>query len=101
MLDEGRQLLAGLDDRAVDGPDIFYNMGVAFLNAGATEEAIEYFTKAIARDATYVDGYYRRGLAYLQLGEQEGCKADMRKVVELSPDSEMGTMAQKAIESLP
>jgi tetratricopeptide (TPR) repeat protein len=101
MLERGRELLDGLDESSIDNPDIFFNMGVNFLNAGITEEAIDFFSKAIALDGEHVDGYYRRGLGYLQLGKQAECKADMQKVVELSPDSAMGQMAQKAIESLP
>jgi len=101
MLDRGRELLGGLDDSAVDNPDVFFNMGVNYLNAGATEDAITWFTKAVDKDPAYVDGYYRRALAYLQLGKNAECKADFQKVIELAPDTQMGEMAKKALQSLP
>ncbi len=99
-LDRGRELLATLDESTIQSADVFFNMGVNFLNANATDEAIKYFTLAIARDAAYVDGYYRRALAYLQLGKQQECRADFEKVIALAPDSPMGEMARKALESL-
>lgn len=101
LLDKGRELLAGLDVSTVESPDVFFNMGVNFLNAGATEDAIAWFTRAVEKDPSYVDGYYRRALGYLQLGKNAECKADFQKVVELAPDSQMGEMAKKALESLP
>jgi tetratricopeptide (TPR) repeat protein len=101
MIDKGRELIAGLDETAIKDPDVFFNIGVNYLNANAPEDAIAWFTKAIARDPGYVDGYYRRALAYLQLGKNAESKADFQKVVELSPDSQMGEMAKKALASLP
>lgn len=100
LLDEGRALLTGLDEAAITSPDVFFNMGVNFLNAGQTQDAIGYFSKAIARDASYVDGYYRRALCYLQLGKTAECRADMQKVVELAPGTPMGDNARKVLEQL-
>lgn len=100
QVDKGRALLSALDESSVQSPDVFFNMGVNFLNANATDDAVKYFTLAIARDAAYVDGYYRRALAYLQLGKQQECRADFEKVIALAPDSPMGEMAKKALESL-
>ncbi|MCL4819158.1 MAG: tetratricopeptide repeat protein [Vicinamibacteria bacterium] len=100
QIDKGRALLAALDESSVQSPDVFFNMGVNFLNANATDDAVKYFSLAIARDAAYVDGYYRRALAYLQTGKQAECRADFEKVIELAPDSPMGEMAKKALASL-
>ena len=47
---------------------MFFNLGRQPVNAGATRGR-EFFGKAIALDPAYVDGYYRRGLGYLQLGK--------------------------------
>jgi tetratricopeptide (TPR) repeat protein len=100
LFDEAKTLLAGLDESTITSPDVFFNMGVNFLNAGKTDDAISYFTKAIERDPKYVDGYYRRALGYLQLGKQAECKADMQKVVELAPDTPEGANAKKVLEQL-
>ena len=81
-------------------PDVFFNMGVNFLNAGATDDAVAYFGKAIALDPRYVDGYYRRALGYLGQGKTAEARADFQKVIELQGDGEMAEMSRKALESL-
>jgi len=47
---------------------IYYNIGVNFVSAGLAEDGVLCFTKAVALDPRYVDGYYQRALAYLKLG---------------------------------
>ncbi len=98
--DKGRELLVGLDESKIDSPDVFFNLGVNMLNAGATEQAAAFFGKAVARDPAYVDGYYRRALAYLQLGKTAEAKLDFQKVVELAPGTPPAEMAQKALEQI-
>jgi tetratricopeptide (TPR) repeat protein len=98
--EKGRELLAALDDTKVDSPDVFFNLGVNLLNAGATEQAVTFFGKAVARDPAYVDGYYQRGLALLQLGKTAEAKADFQKVVELAPGTPQGDLAKKALEQV-
>jgi tetratricopeptide (TPR) repeat protein len=100
MIDKGRTLLAGLDESKIASPDVFFNMGVNFFNAGEVTDAIGYFGKTIAKDPAYVDAYYRRGLSYLGQGKMAEAKADFQKVVELQPAGEMGSAAKKALESI-
>jgi len=100
MADEGRALLAALPEGAVRDPDAFYNIAVNFVNAGLAEDGVQYFTKAIALDPQYVDGYYQRALAYLKLGRTAECRADFEKVVALSPDGPQAGLAQKALQQL-
>ena len=95
--DKARELLAGADPAAIESADIAFNFGVGLLNAGATEQALPWLSRAIALDAAYVDGYYRRGLAYLQLGLTAECRSDLAKVVELAPQTPQGEMARKAL----
>jgi tetratricopeptide (TPR) repeat protein len=100
MLDKARELLATLDDSKITNPDIFFNMGVDFLNAGQIPLAIDYFGKAIRVDPSHVDAYYRRALGYLGQGKTAEAKADFQKVVELQPAGEMATMSRKALEQI-
>jgi len=100
MIDKAKSLLSALDESQVQSADVFFNMGINFFNAGDVQEAIGYFGKAIAKDPTHVDAYYRRALSYLGQGKSAEAKADLQKVVELSPDSEMGAAAKKALEQL-
>jgi tetratricopeptide (TPR) repeat protein len=84
-MDRAAPLLSSLDDATIASPDVYFNIGVGFLNANKPEDAITYFTKAIGKDPAYADGYFRRGLAALQLGRMAEAKTDLQKVVELTP----------------
>ncbi len=97
MVDRARQYLAALDETKIANADVFYNVGVNFLNAGETADAIAYFGKTITLDPKHVDAYYRRGLAYLGQGKNAEAKADFEKVIELQPDGEMANMSKKAL----
>ena len=101
MAEKGRQLLAGLSEGVIEDPDAFFNIGVNFVNAGLTEDAVQYFTKAIGLDATYVDGYTQRALAYLKLGRTAESRADFERVLSLAPDGPQAPLARKALEQLP
>jgi tetratricopeptide (TPR) repeat protein len=95
--DKARELLAGADPARIESADIAFNFGVGLLNASATEQALPWLSRAVALDAAYVDGYYRRGLAYLQLGRIQECRSDLAKVVELAPATPQAEMARKAL----
>ncbi|HEX9187702.1 MAG TPA: tetratricopeptide repeat protein [Vicinamibacteria bacterium] len=100
MADKGRALLAALPEDAIREPDAFYNIAVNFVNAGLAEDGVLYFTKAIALDHAYVDGYYQRALAYLRLGRTAECRADFEKVVALAPEGPQAGLARKALEQV-
>jgi tetratricopeptide (TPR) repeat protein len=98
LVDQGRELLAAVDDGTVKDPDVFFNIGVNFLNAGQTEDAVRYFTKAVELDPKYVDGYVRRAFGYLQLGKKAESRADFQKALELSPAGSQADLVRKALE---
>lgn len=100
MLERGLALLKGIDDGAIKDPNVFFNVAVLLLNQQKTAEAVPYLTKAVALDPTYVDGFYQRGLAYLQLQKLAESKADFQRVVELAPDGPQAATARKALEQL-
>lgn len=100
LVDKGRELLASLDPSTIDNADALYNLGVNFLNAGQTGDALVWFGRAIERDPSHVDAYYRRALGYLGQGKLVEARADFQKVVELQPDGEPATMSKKALEQI-
>jgi tetratricopeptide (TPR) repeat protein len=93
-------LLDAVDEGQVASPDIFYNIGVSFLNHGRREDAIEYFTKAVGLDAAYADGYLQRGLAYFGLQALDEARQDFERVVELDPNGPQAETAAKVLEHL-
>src|SRR5688500_6618553 len=100
MLERGMQLLAGIDETTIKSPDLFFNIGVNFLNANQPDQAIAYFTKAVTVDPAYADGYFRRALAYIQTSRIAEAKTDLRKVIELTPEGAQAEAAKKTLEQL-
>jgi tetratricopeptide (TPR) repeat protein len=100
MLDKGLEMLKGVDDSSVKEPEVFYNVAALLLNAQKPEDAIRYLTKAVTVDPAYVDGYFQRGLAYLQLQKTPEAKADFQKVIELAPTGAQAETAKKALQQL-
>jgi tetratricopeptide (TPR) repeat protein len=97
MLEKGLGLLAKLDETSVKDPAIYFNVGVLLLNQQKQTEAIQYFTKAVAVDPAYVDGYFQRGLAYLGQQKMAEAKADFQKVIELAPGTPQADTAKAAL----
>ena len=70
------------------------------MNAGATEDAVQYFTRAIGRDPNDAESYFQRGLALVKTGRTADARADFQKVVELAPSGPRAETARKALEQL-
>jgi tetratricopeptide (TPR) repeat protein len=100
MLEEGRAMLAALPADTVREPDVLFNIAVAFVSAGATEDAIEYFTRAIARAPDDAESHFQRGLALLKLGRTPEARSDFEKVIALAPSGPQAETARKALEQL-
>ena len=100
MLDRGLELLKGIDESSIKSPDLFFNIGVNFVNANRPEDAIAYFTKAVTVDPSYADGYFRRGLAYVGVGKTAEAKADLNKFLELQPSGAQADLARKAVQQI-
>lgn len=100
MLDRGMELLQGIDETTIKDPNVFFNIAVLLLNQQKAEGALPYLTKAVTLDPAYVDGYFQRALAYLQLQKLAESKADFRKVLELAPEGPQAETARKALDQL-
>jgi len=100
MAERGAALAAEVDRSAIKDPDVAFNLGVQLLNAGKAAEAVSFLSQSIALDAGYVDGYFRRGLAEINLGKMAEAKADLQKVLDLAPSGPQAELARKAVEQL-
>ncbi|HEY6211936.1 MAG TPA: tetratricopeptide repeat protein [Vicinamibacterales bacterium] len=98
--EEGRQVLASVDDAAVKDPTTFVNVGIGLLNQNKPDEALAYFEKAIARFPQSGDAYYYRALVRLRKEDRDGAKADLTKFLELAPNAPEAPAARKALEQL-
>lgn len=98
--DEGRQVLAAIDEAAVKDPTTFVNVGIGLLNQNKPDEALTYFEKAIAGFPQSGAAYYYRALVRLQKGDTQAAKADLTRFLELSPDAPEAPAARKALDQL-
>jgi tetratricopeptide (TPR) repeat protein len=92
--------LATLDDAKVPNGDGYFDIAVAFLRRNDSANAVNFFTKALAKDPKIVEAYYWRGISYVQQQKHAEAKADMQKVLELEPSGATAEKAKKALEQL-
>jgi len=100
MTDKALVFLAGIDDSKVPNGDAYFDIAVAFLRKSDSENAVNFFTKAVTKDPKIVEAYYWRGIAYVQQQKLVEAKADMKKVLELEPTGPNADKAKKALEQL-
>jgi tetratricopeptide (TPR) repeat protein len=111
--EEGKAMLASVDDSSVKDPMVFVNVGINLMNQNKAKEAMPFFEKAIARFPESADAYYYRGITNMQLGtairpdnQAEGdkllasCKADLQKFIQMAPTAPEAAAAQKMLEAL-
>ena len=111
--DEGKALLASVDDTQVKEAAVFVNVGINLLNQNKAKDSVPFFDRAIARFPDSPDAYYYRGLANLQLAsaiapdnKEEGDKlmaagkADLTKFVAMAPTAPEADIAKKMLDQL-
>jgi tetratricopeptide (TPR) repeat protein len=99
--DEGKQILSTIDSSKITDPAVFLNVGITLVNQGKAVDALTYFDQVVTRFPAQADGYYYRGITYLQLQKTAEAKADLEKFVGLaSPDAPELPMAKKILEQL-
>jgi len=69
------------------GPTDYFRAGTLYLQQERLYEAIEAFSLAIGEQASYVEAYNNRALAYYELGEHEKAKDDFLTAVSLDPEN--------------
>lgn len=98
--EKGMEFLKGIDDSLVKGPDGYFNLAIYFLRKSDAPNAIDYFTRALAKDDKLGDAYYWRGMSYVRDGKLAEAKADMKKCLEVDPTGPNAEKAKKALEQL-
>lgn len=67
----------------------YYNLGAIYLNLKKdNKKALEYFTKAIEINPSYVQAYFARGYTYSKLKDKENAKADYNMCLKIEPNYE-------------
>jgi tetratricopeptide (TPR) repeat protein len=99
-LEEGMKYFKQLDEKSLEDPSIFYNIGILLFKNRQIDMAIDYLQKCLAVDPTYVNGYYQLALVNLNKGDLDEAKKNLKKVIELAPESEKAALAKKILENI-
>ncbi len=75
-----------------------YQRGLEFKRAGNLTSAADEFRAAIAADPKHAKAHYALGWVLLDQKDKTGAAAELRKVIEVAPDSEEAKEAQKALD---
>ena len=84
----------------------YYNLGANLVNTGKTDEAADFFKKAIDADPNYADAHYQYGITLMakaqvdasgKITPPEGTAEQFQKYLELKPD---GPFAQSSKDML-
>lgn len=84
----------------------YYNLGANLVNTGKSDEAADFFKKAIAADPNYADAHYQYGICLMakaqvdasgKITPPEGTADQFQKYLELKPD---GPFAQSSKDML-
>ncbi|MBX3163348.1 MAG: tetratricopeptide repeat protein [Bacteroidetes bacterium] len=67
----------------------YYNLGAIYLNLKQdNKKALDYFTKAIELNPSYIQAYFARGYTYSKLKDKENAKADYKMCLKIEPNYE-------------
>jgi len=86
----------------IDSSDhaLAYNVGEILFVAGKTDDAIKYYQLAIRINPDWPKSYAQLGYAYLNKGDTKAAIENLKKFVELAPDSPETPGVKEVIKSL-
>jgi tetratricopeptide (TPR) repeat protein len=73
------------DEHRLHRSVLLYNIAQVYSVTGSTEEAVEYYSAAIAMDPNYSEYYNERGSLFLRTGRLQEAHADYLRAIDLSP----------------
>ena len=99
-LEQGMKYFKQLDEESLKDHRTFYNIGVLLFNNNQMDMAIDYFKKCLTRNPNYPDAYFQLALAYLNKGDMEEAKINLKKIIEIAPESEKAALARDMLSGL-
>lgn len=81
-------------------PNVALNRGIEAYNAGDLETAMGHFGTVVAENPDLADGYYYRGLIYLQQGDNDAALTDFQRFLELDPEHSEAATAREFVSYL-
>jgi len=84
----------------VPHPLIDLHMGITCYAQGNFEKAVHYFSASLKTAPSLLESRYWLGQCYIKLHDVEKARAEFKAIIGITPDSELGIAATKALDSL-
>jgi Flp pilus assembly protein TadD len=84
--------------QAPHSPNVWNNLGVAYLDKGELGEAMSAFEQALKLKPDYASAYFNLGQLYDVLGDHQKARECLRRVIEYDKHGELGRRAKERIE---
>ena len=97
---EAQPYIAKLPAGTKMDPNTIINLGIKAFNDGKMDEALEKFDQAVRENPDIPEGYYFRGLVYLNKSKNAEAKADLQKFLEMAPDNRHAAEAKEFLKEL-
>ena len=81
-------------------PSAYVERGMTYFQNKDFEKASAYFKKAIESDMHYIPAHSYLALSYAHLGKKEKAIQEFKKVVEIGPNTDDASSAQKWLKRL-
>jgi Tfp pilus assembly protein PilF len=98
--EEAKQYIARLPQGAKVDPNAYLNMGIKAFNEGSMDKAFESFDRAVKENPELADGYYYRGLVWMNRGKKAEARADLEKFLQLAPSHRYAADAREFLKAL-
>ncbi len=99
-MDEAQQYISRLPEGVKLDPNALLNVGIDHYNNGALDEAYDLFDQVVSEYPEMAMAFYYRGLVFLGRGSNDDAAADLKRFLELEPESEKAPEAREFLSYL-
>lgn len=99
-VEEAQPFIDRMPEGAKLDPNALLNVGIDHYNAGEMDEAMVQFDEVVKNYPELPTALYYRGLVYLGRGENALAAADLKKFIEVEPDSPKAAEAKEFLSYL-
>ncbi|HEX4959238.1 MAG TPA: tetratricopeptide repeat protein [Thermoanaerobaculia bacterium] len=97
---EAQTYMAKLPQGTKVDANTLLNLGIKSFNTGKMDDALAQFNRVVTENPNLPDAYYYRALCYMNKNQNKEAKADLKKLLELDPNSKYAKDAQEFLKSL-
>lgn len=98
--EEAKAYMDRLPQGATIDPTTALNVGIDLYNKQDLDGALVQFNRVVEENPDLPDGYYYRGLVYLNKGQNAPAIADFKKLLDLAPDYPQAAEVQQFLDYL-